>query len=171
MASFQLQFKLSQNWFQFSHLDPWNYLRKQSRRFWMDGNSRKLFSLTWSTLFLKWGNAQTLIQSIKSSESQPTPPWDKPLNFSSPVMKLFALFSLSWSTTLPLNHKFWKEFLQVDEVLSKNGNKKINAETVAEMPYLTACLTETMRMEPGFFRSDRKCTKDWEYEGIKIKKG
>jgi len=63
-----------------------------------------------------------------------------------------------------------KLFAEIDPVIEKYKGG-INAETVADLPYLTACLSETLRISPGFFRLDRKCTKDWEHNGIRIKKG
>jgi len=44
-------------------------------------------------------------------------------------------------------------------------------DTIGELPYLEACIKEAMRLIPAVGRNDRKCTKDWEYNGIKIKKG
>ena len=58
---------------------------------------------------------------------------------------------------------------EVDSVVEKHAGK-VDYETVAETPYLLACIHETLRIAPGFFRLDRKCTKDWEYNGMKIKK-
>jgi len=47
----------------------------------------------------------------------------------------------------------------------------VGYETVAEMPYLEACIKESLRMSAPVARNDRECNKDWEYKGIKIKKG
>jgi len=48
---------------------------------------------------------------------------------------------------------------------------KVNHETVADMPYLDACIKESLRMVSPVARNDRACNKDWTYKGIKIKKG
>ena len=48
---------------------------------------------------------------------------------------------------------------------------KVNHETVADMPYLDACIKESLRLMPPLARNDRECNQDWTYKGIKIKKG
>jgi len=47
---------------------------------------------------------------------------------------------------------------------------KVNHETVADMPYLDACIKETLRILPPVARNDRRCNKEWTYKGYKIKK-
>ena len=39
------------------------------------------------------------------------------------------------------------------------------------MPYLEACIKETLRLLPPVFRTDRTCVKDWEEDGLFIPKG
>ena len=58
---------------------------------------------------------------------------------------------------------------EIDAAVAENDGK-VTSQTVSDLPFLTACITETHRLTPGFFRPDRRCTKDWEYNGIKIKK-
>ena len=53
--------------------------------------------------------------------------------------------------------------------LKKDG--KITYESVNDMPYLEMIIEETQRVYPATTRIDRTCTEDYEYEGIKIKKG
>merc|ERR1712203_493626 len=48
---------------------------------------------------------------------------------------------------------------------------KINQESIREMPYLEACIKETLRLLPPVFRTDRTCVKDWEEDGLFIPKG
>jgi len=57
-----------------------------------------------------------------------------------------------------------------DEIDSVDGDN-FNHDTIADLPYLEACLKESMRLLPAIARNDRKCVKDWEYKGYKIKKG
>nr|QTW43664.1 CYP3027-like protein [Eurytemora affinis] len=59
---------------------------------------------------------------------------------------------------------------EIDEVLEKFDGK-LDHETVAEMPYLEACIKETLRFSSPVSRNDRLCNKDFEYKGIKIPKG
>jgi len=59
---------------------------------------------------------------------------------------------------------------EVTDRLEEHGGK-VGYETVAEMPYLEACIKESLRMSAPVARNDRECNKDWEYKGIKIKKG
>jgi len=61
------------------------------------------------------------------------------------------------------------EILQ-DEIDSVDG-ETFDHDTIAELPYVEACLKEAMRMLPAIARNDRKCVKDWEFKGYKIKKG
>jgi cytochrome P450 len=61
---------------------------------------------------------------------------------------------------------------EVDSLLHETKDGNITHETLSnKLPYLTACLYETWRISPGFFRLDRVCTKDWTFKGISIKKG
>lgn len=47
----------------------------------------------------------------------------------------------------------------------------VTYETVNEMTYMDMVINETMRMYPATPRVDRICNQDYEFEGIKLKKG
>jgi cytochrome P450 len=59
---------------------------------------------------------------------------------------------------------------EIDAVVEKFDGK-LDHETVADMPYLEACIKETLRYSAPVSRSDRMCNQDFEYKGIKIPKG
>ena len=59
---------------------------------------------------------------------------------------------------------------EVDEVV-ETSDGKIDQESIKEMPYLEACIKETLRLLPPGFRTDRTCVKDWEEDGLFIPKG
>ena len=59
---------------------------------------------------------------------------------------------------------------EVDEVVEASEGK-INQESIREMPYMEACIKETLRLLPPIFRTDRTCVKDWEEDGLFIPKG
>ena len=80
---------------------------------------------------------------------------------------------------------------EVDTVLEEH-NGVVNHETIADMPYLEACIKvsteiifsvvfnnssqENLRVHPPITRNDRLCIKDWvdtsgEFGGLEIKKG
>ena len=59
---------------------------------------------------------------------------------------------------------------EVDEVVEAYDGK-IDQESIKEMPYLEACIKETLRLLPPGFRTDRTCVKDWEEDGLFIPKG
>lgn len=40
----------------------------------------------------------------------------------------------------------------------------------SEIPYIIACINESMRLAPPIYRPERVCTKDWSHNGISIKK-
>lgn len=62
-----------------------------------------------------------------------------------------------------------KVLAEIDLVVEKYG--ELGFEAGKEMPYLTACYQEALRLAPPFFKVERKCTKDWEYKGYKIPAG
>ena len=59
---------------------------------------------------------------------------------------------------------------EVDRVV-ETSEGKIDQESIREMPYLEACIKETLRLLPPIFRTDRTCVKDWEEDGLFIPKG
>ena len=59
---------------------------------------------------------------------------------------------------------------EVDAVVEASEGK-IDQESIREMPYLEACIKETLRLLPPIFRTDRTCVKDWEEDGLFIPKG
>ena len=59
---------------------------------------------------------------------------------------------------------------EVDEVVEASDGK-IDQESIREMPYLEACIKETLRLLPPVFRTDRTCVKDWQEDGLFIPKG
>lgn len=54
-------------------------------------------------------------------------------------------------------------------MLIKDG--KINYDSVNEMKYMDTVIDETLRLFPPALRLDREASKDFEYNGMKIKKG
>ena len=59
---------------------------------------------------------------------------------------------------------------EVDQVVEASDGK-IDQESIREMPYLEACIKETLRLLPPVFRTDRTCVKDWQEDGLFIPKG
>ena len=59
---------------------------------------------------------------------------------------------------------------EVDAVVEASEGK-IDQESIREMPYLEACIKETLRLLPPIFRTDRTCVKDWQEDGLFIPKG
>jgi len=63
-----------------------------------------------------------------------------------------------------------KLFAEIDGFLARH-NGEIEYEQLTELTYLSACIQESLRLVPFFIRLERVCTKDWEMNGLKIKKG
>lgn len=59
---------------------------------------------------------------------------------------------------------------EIDSTAKKYDNV-FNYEAVNNMPYLTACMSETYRLCPAFIRAERICTKTWTHEALTIPKG
>ncbi len=59
---------------------------------------------------------------------------------------------------------------EIDSVL-KNHNAKISYDAVQEMAYMDMIINETLRLYPAAFRVDRVANSDYEYKGLKMKKG
>ncbi|ODM96046.1 Lithocholate 6-beta-hydroxylase [Orchesella cincta] len=62
---------------------------------------------------------------------------------------------------------------EIMSVLKRQGNAEINHDSIheSEVPYIQACIYESLRLAPSIFRPERICTKDWNYKGYSIKKG
>lgn len=59
---------------------------------------------------------------------------------------------------------------------NENSNKSLldidhELITDSEIPFINACISESLRLAPPLLRPERICTKDWNYKGISIKKG
>ena len=77
----------------------------------------------------------------------------------------------SLSYCLAKNPEVQEKLIQeVDQVVEASDGK-INQESIREMPYLEACIKETLRLLPPVFRTDRTCVKDWQEDGLFIPKG
>jgi cytochrome P450 family 3 subfamily A len=50
-------------------------------------------------------------------------------------------------------------------------NDEVNYESIGEMKYMDMVIDETLRLYPPANRSDRVASNDYEFNGIKIKKG
>lgn len=61
-------------------------------------------------------------------------------------------------------------YAEMDEFLEKHDGN-LSYDNMHELAYLNACVEEALRLVPFFHRAERKCTKDWEQDGIMIKKG
>lgn len=59
---------------------------------------------------------------------------------------------------------------EIDTVLEKYDGE-INYESVNEMKFMDMVIDETLRLYPAIIRLDREATSDYEYNGMKIKKG
>ena len=61
---------------------------------------------------------------------------------------------------------------EVDENQKKFGGR-VDHESIQELPYITACINETLRLSPTILRLERCCTQDWTHPdtGFQVKKG
>lgn len=66
-----------------------------------------------------------------------------------------------------------KMHAEITEVMEKKGDGVLDQEVTrdANIPYILACINESLRMAPPLYRPERICTKDWTHKGITIKKG
>lgn len=66
-----------------------------------------------------------------------------------------------------------KVLQEIDERI--HGSSKTSDDPLADLPYLTACVREAIRLSPSFHRLERVCSKDWTYNenglSITIPKG
>jgi len=60
---------------------------------------------------------------------------------------------------------------EVDEVFRANKGSIGHENGPKDFPFLTACITETLRLIPFFTLTERVCTKAWEHNGLKVAKG
>lgn len=65
-----------------------------------------------------------------------------------------------------------KVIKEVDEYLTRNSGK-VEHETLNQLPYLSACILESLRLFASLIRLERVCTKEWTYEplGLTIPEG
>jgi len=65
-----------------------------------------------------------------------------------------------------------KAYAEVDAVFKKH-NGIIEHENISELVYLNACISESRRLYPFFYRTERECTKEWRNDkyNLTIKKG
>jgi len=93
------------------------------------------------------------------------------------IIFILAGFETTASTLTSLSYCLTKnpEAMEklVDEVdaVVEASEGKIDQESIREMPYLEACIKETLRLLPPIFRTDRTCVKDWQEDGLFIPKG
>ncbi|ODM96045.1 Cytochrome P450 3A21 [Orchesella cincta] len=62
---------------------------------------------------------------------------------------------------------------EIMSVLKRQGNAEINHDTIHEsnIPFIQACIYESLRLAPPLLRPERICTKDWSHKGYSIRKG
>ncbi|ODM92169.1 Cytochrome P450 3A16 [Orchesella cincta] len=87
------------------------------------------------------------------------------------------------TTACMLSHLLWymgnnpeiqeKMYEELEEALSLSPTGEIDHDLISDVniPYITACINETLRLSPSIYRPERICNKDWSHEGISIKKG
>ncbi|ODM99094.1 Cytochrome P450 3A4, partial [Orchesella cincta] len=87
------------------------------------------------------------------------------------------------TTSYVLSHLFWsmanhpeiqeRMFLELQAALEKNPSHSIDHELINDtnIPFILACINETLRLYPSVYRPERICTKDWSYNGLSFKKG
>ncbi|CAG7729411.1 unnamed protein product, partial [Allacma fusca] len=91
---------------------------------------------------------------------------------------LFAGFETTATTLTMLSYylgnnpdKQKKLIEELDELMEKNEGK-ITHDNLSELPYMNACINETLRLVSPVVRVERVCAKDWKHEsGLIIKKG
>jgi len=72
--------------------------------------------------------------------------------------------------TLAMNQSVQNKLIdEIDHVLEKHN--EINYDSIADMKYMDMVIDETLRIYPPALRTDRVANADYEYEGLKIKKG
>ncbi|CAL8112251.1 unnamed protein product [Orchesella dallaii] len=62
---------------------------------------------------------------------------------------------------------------ELENALKNSKGGSIDHELISEsnIPFITACINETLRIYPSVYRPERICGKDWSHNGISIKKG
>lgn len=93
------------------------------------------------------------------------------------IVFILAGFETTASTLSSLTYSLVKNsevlerlVTEVEDVLD-TFEGRVDQETIADMPYLEACIKETLRMFPPVSRTDRTCVQDWQEDGLFIPKG
>jgi len=98
---------------------------------------------------------------------------------SQAILFLLAGFDTTATTLTMLTYRLAKNpekqkklTEELDTIYEKTGGK-ITHDTLADLPYLNACINESLRLCPPLIRIERVCQKDWKHEesGLFIPKG
>ncbi|CAL8112249.1 unnamed protein product [Orchesella dallaii] len=62
---------------------------------------------------------------------------------------------------------------ELENAVKNSKGGAIDHELISDsnIPFITACINESLRLQPSFYRPERICGKDWSHNGISIKKG
>ena len=118
-----------------------------------------------------------MIRKIRGSSNKEVDGLTEDMVVAQGIIFLAAGFETTSSTMSLLLYSLAKNPLiqekcygEISGVLS-DDEKEIDYETVNEMPYLEACIQETLRLYPIVLRNQRACVKDSNINGMLIKKG
>ena len=117
-----------------------------------------------------------MIRKIRDSDKEKVDGLNEEMVIAQGIIFLAAGFETSASTMSLLmyslaKHKIAQEkcYEEISNIVSE-GNE-ITHDTIADMPYLEACIQETCRLYPIVIRNQRYCTKDSDIDGMHIRKG
>lgn len=72
---------------------------------------------------------------------------------------------------LALNDDIQEKALQEIKDARDKNDGKITYDTMQDLPYITACISEAMRLYPSIVRLERLCHEDFVHKGMTIKEG